>query len=601
MSGADADKRTGEVKRYFGRPGFARFLEGLERRYTSSRQGVRGYVELPDITDEERETLDEFYQMYSRPLSGKLIRYSLKKFEQLLLDSRFGLTVPQLLELLNGRPVRTLREQEEQTEAVWRDMIASAVEQVFPERGREGTGRLAAVGGTGGEFLGEQGSAVGTHGADDAGTYGAAYGGDRWPDGAGESSGSGERAPQGDDGANEANGADGVNDGTDGAESAIRSWAHSLLEETGPGSRTLRLVFGKSPQEARMCLLHCLKALRLVRMSQGHQPIRLPVLAAQVTGDAHALDWKYPLGRLFWWGLTGIADSSKPAVPASSPLLADGLANVASSSGESYEAATLPAVPFREDEEAETGEAGGGGAGEVGEVGHSQAVLIREGYRRGGVADDDLSSQVLLYAPDLLGVREERVLTLRQVEGLAAERERIGRLSAARILMVENPSVFAEWIDADLRNRDESRKCAAEDVFDEQEELPVMLCGNGQPSVAVIRLLDALLGGSGERQLYYAGDMDPAGIGIAHALQLRYPFAFRAWCMNEDVYRRYADRGIRLTASELARLRELRCEWDDRLIQTMLAVGVKLHQELWLDELLRGEEQAGRLCTDNEY
>jgi uncharacterized protein (TIGR02679 family) len=452
-------KEEQAIRSYFGHKGFERFLKLLQRQYMSSQDGVRGYATIANISDMERSTLDRFYETYSPPAQGETKRYSLKKFEQLLMNSRFGLKVPELLELLNGEPILTRREQALRIKEEWEDVIRSAMEETFAA------------------------------------------------------------AP-------------------DGVDSPVRSWAQGLMEESSPpspGSRTLRIVFAKSPEEARLCLKCCLTALNGVVASRTERPIRLPILAAQTTGNAHALDWKYPLGRLFWWGLTAI----------------HGQALVGEVS---------------EDNQLELAD--------LSDASDSQAILIREGYRRGGVADDDLSSQAIVYAPELFRICEERVLTLRQVERLSPER--LTQMRYTRIYMVENPSVFAELIDADAWARERAEAAA-----------PVILCGNGQPSTAVVKLLDALLSNREGAALYYAGDLDPAGLGIAQSLRLRYPQAFRAWRMDKEQYLRYAHRGVLLTEAESSRLKECQYEWDAALANALSENGVKLHQELWVDELIR--------------
>lgn len=479
------------IRDYFGQPGFRRFLKLLERQYSASLDGVRGYVSLSDIEAAERDALDSFYGIYSPPKPGENKRYSLKKFERILLESRFGLTIPRLLGIMHGGPVETRREQEGRTAAEWSGMIGRALE----------------------DFKGH-------------------------------------------------------------ADEGIEAWARGLDVAEGhpsPGYRTLWLVFGRSRQEADRCLRFCLTALCRVRgipengddlpthgaratvLATVAPLLRLPVLSAAVTGDAHALDWKYPLGRLFWWGLTSVSGGA--------PTLA---------SEEQLES-------VQDEDETPLGAS-------------SRAITIREGYRRGGVADDDLSSQVMLYAPELFGSFEERVLTLRQVEQLSAER--LARLRHSTVYMVENPSVFAELIDAavgDGRREGEPSGAVETELATGNIESArtILICGNGRPSVAVLRLLDQLL--SHERRdavIQYAGDLDAGGLSIAQGLQLRYPNAFRPWRMDAEQYVRYADRGIPLEAGERARLSECRPAWDCDLIGFMLENGAKLHQELWIEELV---------------
>ncbi len=432
------------IRHYFGQPGFQRFLELLKRQYVASGNGVRGYATLERIAEQERSALDTFYRAYSPHREGETKRYSLKKFEALLKDSRFELTVAELLEVMFGTPVLTRKQQEEQTDEAWRNMLAGLKESVVDGR--------------------------------------------------------------------------------------IIRWLEGLSDETALGTRTLRLVFCRSPEEARVCLHRCIAALSFVASRIENKPIRLPILAAKTAGDAHALDWKQPAGRLFWWGLASIQDQ---------PLPMSELAE--------------------EEQEAST------------EASSSQSLVIREGYRRGGVADDDISSQVLFYSPKLTGLDEECIMTLRQVERISGER--LANMGGRPLLMVENPSVFAELVDAALQRRIGAT------------EAPVILCGNGQPSTAVLRLLDWLLSFEGA-MLYYAGDLDAAGLGIAQGLQLRYPHAFRPWRMDAAQYSRFAHMGIPLAEAERSRLQEGRYAWDAELAATMLAAGRKLHQELWVEELM---------------
>lgn len=451
------------IRNYFGQPGFARFLKLLEKQYMSSKEGIRGYVTLTNIREEERLALDTFYETYSSPKPGETKRYSIKKFEQLLLKSRFQLTVAALLALMKGEPVYTRQQLDHLKQSEWRLMIATVLDQV---RALE------------------------------------------------------EYDPE------------------------VIEWAQGLAEQSSPGSRTLKMVYAKSREEAVDCLRYGLMALNRIKMNKADKPIRLPILAAEITGDAHALDWKYPMGRLFWWGLTAIFGE-----PANSMMA---------------EEDQPPSTSMEPTVRAS-----------------SQAILIREGLRRGGVADDDLSSQVMLYAPELFGVREERILTLRQVEHLIEnEFDKLVQLHCEIVHMVENPSVFAELIDADAQRWSGPGSPAADSVA------PFIICGNGQPTTAVVKLLDALLNGC-HKTLYYAGDLDPVGLSIAQSLQFRYPEAMRAWRMDASVYLRYAEKGIPLAEGERTRLAEARYPWEPELAEMMHEHGVKLHQELWVEELVQ--------------
>ncbi|MFC4808836.1 TIGR02679 domain-containing protein [Paenibacillus sp. GCM10023250] len=452
--------REEEIRSYFGRPGFERFLKQLAQKYAASKDGARGSITLTNISELERDTLDTFYRLYSPPVLGENRAYSLNTFKRLLAADRFELTVKELLQIMNGEPVLTRGERESLTYEEWKAFVQRSIEAA--------------------------GAAIASN------------------------------------------------------NSRVLAWAQGLIDESSPGFRTLRTLFAKSQAEARRCLDHCLESLNIVVGRADTKPIRLPILAAQATGDAHALDWKHPLGRLFWWGLTYVTGNSGHLAP------------------------TLSEDEFGTEQEQI----------DVLDEGMSQAWLIREGYRRGSVADDDLSSQVLLYAPELFGVAQEHVLTLRQVERLSVAQ--LGALNYTRVFMVENPSVFAELVDAD------SQICKHAEA-----EGAVIICGNGRPTTAVIKLLDALLSQREDVTLHYAGDLDLVGLGIALSLQIRYRRRFRAWRMDREVYLRYAHKGMSLADTELLRLPELGLGWDASLIETMIEQGVKLHQELWVAELLK--------------
>ncbi|WP_281890467.1 TIGR02679 domain-containing protein [Paenibacillus sp. YYML68] len=498
------------VQRYFGRPEFRRFLAQLERQYRSSTAGARGYVTLVSLSEEERRVLDEFYATYSVPVPNETKRYSIRKFEQQLLASRFALTVAELLTVLNGgESVRTRQEQQQLEEAEWAQVVTSALEE---------SGLMLLADSIGdGDSVGSDGSSSGKCRCDSLSGSVSMNTSQNMSIGAARKG----KAP-------------------------LLRWVQGLLDGTSPGARTLRRVFARSPEEARHCLRHCLAALiEVIGQPDGSSPVRLPILSAEVTGDAHALDWKQPLGRLFWWGLTSVSGFL---------------------SGHAME---------EEDAAVEL----------AAELQDSQAIWIREGYRRGGVADDDVSSQVMLCAPGLFGECEERVLTLRQVERLT---ERTGvEMGLQQLYMVENPSVFAELVDAlALRELRASLGAPAASGHVSSQASIVIICGNGQPTTAVLKLLDWLTSGHPDVRFHYAGDLDPSGLVIAQGLQRRYPEAFLPWHMDMEVYKKYVHRGMRMTEAERLRVQQSMCSWAEELSRVMADTGVKLHQELWVKSLI---------------
>ncbi|MFB9274087.1 TIGR02679 domain-containing protein [Cohnella cellulosilytica] len=486
------------VRTYFGQQGFHRFLVELRARLESSSSGPRGYVALHRPTEEEFEVLDGFYGTYTSDRSQSDYRYSILRFERLLRSSRFQLSVPELLGLLSGRQVRTRGERRAAAAGAWETMIREAVEEVYVSRFQASNMNAKEADGIENELI--------------------------------------ARGRQ------------------------IAKWVEGMQDETSPGVRILRKLFAAGPKEAGRALLNTVRALLALAEMQvkaGPAPdweqIRLPVLSAQATGDAHALDWKHPQGRLFWWGLVASAGVHSRE---------GGFAAFSDIDSDEDSLVKERAVPS-----------------------FSQAQLIREGYRRGGVADDDLSSQVMFFAPGWDSLWEERILTLRQVERMTGTPA--GRLNSTAVYAVENPSVFAMLADAAAKQYQRSG-LRGQSPDRTGKNLPLLVCVSGQPSVAVVKLLEFVLGGVRKDAplLLYSGDIDVKGLEIALGLQQRFPQRYRPWKMDSEHYTRYAHRGIPLTEAERQRLEDFEAPWEPKLGSLMSAEGFKLHQELWVNELL---------------
>ncbi|MBB6693581.1 DUF2399 domain-containing protein [Cohnella xylanilytica] len=320
----------------------------------------------------------------------------------------------------------------------------------------------------------------------------------------------------------------------------IRQWLKGVESGVAAGSRTLGRMADADPVMAERQLAVCIEIVmqlwdRQRVLERERCMIRLPILAASATGNAHALDWQEPLGRLLVfaiqevWGQrtegdkgSGVADGEGGEAPADESALPGG------------------------------------------------ALLRRELYRTAGIADDDMSSQVLFYAPLWTQDREERLLTLRQVERM----DEVPKPSV--IWAVENPSLFGYLLDRGL----------SEETLGDA----MLVCVNGYPSSATLRWLDrCMLDGEGRSpELRYAGDLDVQGLEITLFLQQRYGDRFRAWRMSASDYERGAGKGLPLASAEKRRLEQMSLPWEETLIPVMLARGVKLHQEvlaesLWMD------------------
>ena len=203
-----------------------------------------------------------------------------------------------------------------------------------------------------------------------------------------------------------------------------------------------------------------------------------------------------------------------------------------------------------------------------GRRGPSSAHDRREAWRACGVVVDDLSSTVIaLGLPGgdssptaralaaLSDSGQPAVLTYRQ---LAVDDIGV----CPRVVWVcENPAVVA----------------AAADRF--RRSAPALVCVNGQPGAAVVRLLTRLVkGGSGLR---YHGDFDAGGISIARTLARTVPWVpwrfdekhYRAACAAGESFSRFTG-----TVGETP--------WDPGLSAAMHEFRLRVEEESVLHELL---------------
>jgi uncharacterized protein (TIGR02679 family) len=203
-----------------------------------------------------------------------------------------------------------------------------------------------------------------------------------------------------------------------------------------------------------------------------------------------------------------------------------------------------------------------------GEIGPSSPAEQRRAlWDAAGVLVDELSSTVLalnlpaapanrlhtLTAP-AADVGEPVVLTLRQLG------RQQPRFRPAEVYVCENPTVLA----------------AAADRLG--PTCPPLVCVNGQPSTAAMRLLVALAADGAP--LHYHGDFDWGGIRIANLLRSR--VHWQPWRYDVSAYLAAVSAG----ASGSLNGRPVEAAWDAELAETMQNQGVRVEEELVLDDLL---------------
>lgn len=301
--------------------------------------------------------------------------------------------------------------------------------------------------------------------------------------------------------------------------SELQVWLVQLSQGKAPGYRAFLECYerfrenGSSKEWVKaMKALHCLPAAME----------RLPVFAAQATGDAHGLDRDQLAGRVFYWGI--VARLSDPALNVGINLsMEDEIVNMAGS------------------EE------------------------IRSQYAAMGILLDDMSSNVMI-----VGWGQFKhfpvVLPLYTVERLTPA---LPHTSA--LYIVENPSIFGALIDEWAR-------------LGQAVPFP-LLCTSGQPSLAALRLMDYTLKDethiyySGD---FDVKGVEMAALLFKRYEKRFIPWHMdtKTYASIEAVdLPRFSER-------EMLLLSRMRLEWDHELIPALLEKGEKVFQEHLVNDLI---------------
>lgn len=350
----------------------------------------------------------------------------------------------------------------------------------------------------------------------------------------------------------------------------VAAWIEGLQSGTASGSHLLRRLYNEGEDEALNTLTLVVQAL--MRLPTDAAAKRIPIFAAEMTGDPHALDAGQPFAKLFQAGLKVVLEqngvqSTKNEEGSERPVATglesrsgeDALAVEKESSTAEMEAEGLSDTVENEDDWSRM----------------SASLYRRRLFQRAGLLDDDVSSTVATFG---LSVREDTrkiglsqlssplvVLTWRHLEQNWAWDCR------RPLYVVENPSVFSAVIDAwDARGT---------------RPAPQLALMSGQPSVAAIRLLEQWTEQGGT--FYYNGDFDWKGLEIACRLRRMFPRSFRPWRFDSATYSRYGKvEKPPVPLHHQQALRAIDVPWDGKLPE-QIAAGGTLYQEHIVDTLIR--------------
>lgn len=200
---------------------------------------------------------------------------------------------------------------------------------------------------------------------------------------------------------------------------------------------------------------------------------------------------------------------------------------------------------------------------------------------RAGILKDDLSNTVLIYG---LQANLQDGSLHAGVDGFYRMREpfsctlqtlyRLARVKGdKKVYAVENPAVFAELIS---RFPDKT-----------------FVCTNGQLRLAVLILFDML---SLDSMLYYTGDYDPEGLGIAQRLKDRYKDRLILWEYKPEYYLRagkqeYLPEGS-ISAERIKKLEKLKEPELLEIAELIRKNGKAVYQETMLSWAYQVEKEA---------
>ncbi len=249
-----------------------------------------------------------------------------------------------------------------------------------------------------------------------------------------------------------------------------RSWLSHVLDTRIKPYDTIMEKYKRDAYETRTQLLHVIRALHATVTDTSIK--RLAVFAARVTGNPHYLDDKSEADSLFTEGLCFFFSTPTPT--------------------NAFEKAEL--------------------------------------LYKAGIVRDDISNFTVCYGITAIGedgkvdagwqgfnaASQPLHASLMNISGLSTLTAYDLRIHT--VYIVENPTVFSSLLDA----------ARYADLH------PALVCGNGQPRLATLILLDKLV--SVGLKLLYAGDFDPEGLSIADRLKQRYGDALGFWRYTEADY-----------------------------------------------------------------
>ena len=332
-----------------------------------------------------------------------------------------------------------------------------------------------------------------------------------------------------------------------GCEAASCAWISEMMEQKKYGYLLLNREYGKNPRQAKVLACHITEALQ--KLEDGKQQeesfeVPLAVFAADISGNPHYFDRGTAAGMLLTQAVCWLEKTEIP----------------------------------------------------------ENSYAWRELMQSVGILPDNLSSMVHAYGLRLyLGetvhpaydafceLRQPCVITMENLRGVTAA-EPLGKC----VYIVENEMVFSYLVDH--LKRSSYQKAGGNEahwIMEPQENTEkkeggkayryTLLCTSGQPRAAAQQLISLLL--KNGFVIYYSGDIDPDGIGIADRLWQKFGDSIHIWRMSPEDYEKSRS-AERITAAGRAKLEHIALPLLRRTAERVKEEGVAGYQEHLLEELL---------------
>nr|WP_231784281.1 TIGR02679 family protein [Lentibacillus sp. JNUCC-1] len=311
---------------------------------------------------------------------------------------------------------------------------------------------------------------------------------------------------------------------------ALGFWLDQLLNGKGPGRWIVQL--GQKQPEYAASLIDQLHAAWTNMPATAE---RLPIFSERITGDPHAFDLHTDLGKMFLHLLTA-AES------------------IAFKKIEAEEFAATPTSTERINELLQTYHI-------------YRDDLLNFVTSSGLLAETDAGIHPVWQAA--VQQNTVQIVPLRELTGL----KRIYPAKGEKhVWVVENSGV-----------------CAT--LLDHVSHSPIV-CTNGQFTLAALILMDRLVDEG--CTLFYAGDLDPEGLGMAERLLERYPEgAISLWYMDQEAYR-FSNPVKPLSAERLEKLNSITHQTLKPIAKDMSDLGKAGYQESLVHLMTADMKQRGK-------